>query len=82
MREQESGSVTGDQLKRYNLVTSASLFEELQRLADKEGTTVVELIRKSIKLLLLISKTESNLNTESGFFYRDEQGREQRLIIM
>jgi hypothetical protein len=42
-------------LKRYNLVLPEKLFEDLQQLSDRRHTTVVELLRKFIKLGLAIT---------------------------
>ena len=42
-----------NELKRYNLALPTELFEEIQNAADKENTTVVEMLRKFIKIGLL-----------------------------
>ena len=42
--------------KRYNLVLPQELFDELQRYADSQHTTVAELLRRSIQLFLLAIK--------------------------
>lgn len=70
-----------NELKRYNLVISAALFNDLQSLADREGTTVVELLRKSIKIILLISKFDSDPLSKNGVFIKDD-GKEHKLVIM
>jgi hypothetical protein len=47
-------------VKRYNLVLPEELFQQLQDLADRRHTTVVELIRKSIKIALLVAEAEES----------------------
>lgn len=47
-----------DGLKRYNLVLPETLFDELQKLAEERHTTVVELLRRFIKLGLLTIQLE------------------------
>jgi 16S rRNA U516 pseudouridylate synthase RsuA-like enzyme len=45
-------------LKRYNLVLPEGLFEEVQRVADARQVSVVELLRRFIKLGLVAVKVE------------------------
>jgi hypothetical protein len=47
-----------DGLKRYNLALPETLFDELQKLAERRHTTVVELLRRFIKLGLLAIELE------------------------
>ena len=42
-------------LKRYNLVLPASLYAKLDEQADRQQTTVVDLIRKYLRLGLAIT---------------------------
>ena len=70
-----------NELKRYNLVLTADLFNELQVLADREGTTVVELMRRAFKILLLISKSDPDPMSEEGLFLKT-RGKERKLLII
>lgn len=67
------------ELKRYNLVLPEELYEEIQKLAEEEQTTVVELLRKFIKLGLLAVNIEKNPNAELVI---REGGREKQLILL
>jgi hypothetical protein len=46
--------------KRYNLVISEELFDAVQQMADEKDTTVVELIRKFLRLGLVIADAEKD----------------------
>jgi hypothetical protein len=47
-------------MKRYNLDISVELFNELRQVADRQHTTVVDVIRRFIKLGLAVEKTSEN----------------------
>jgi hypothetical protein len=51
---------TSNEIKRYNLALPQELFDELQELADRQHTTVVELIRRFIKLGLIAVRVQEN----------------------
>ena len=55
------------------------LLTELQEVADQKHTTVVELIRKFVKLGLLAVQAESTPGME---FLIRENGVEQRVLIL
>lgn len=61
-------------LKRYSLVVSEHLFNEVQRTAEEEHTSIVDLLRRYIKLGLYIAKMTSN--PEVQIIIRKD-GREQ-----
>jgi hypothetical protein len=65
--------------KRYNLVLPEELYDEVHGLADRRHTTVVELIRRFIKLGLLVAKAEEAPNT--AFVIR-EGDKEQQLVLL
>jgi hypothetical protein len=46
--------------KRYNLVLPEELFDAVQQMADEKDTTVVELIRKFLRLGLVIADAEKD----------------------
>jgi hypothetical protein len=66
-------------LKRYNLVLPEDLFTALQELADKRQTTVVDLIRRFIKLGLIAAKVE---DTPGAALIIREGDTEQRIILL
>jgi hypothetical protein len=65
--------------KRYNLVLPEELHNELQLLADRRHTSVVELIRRFLKLGLLVAKAEESPDT--AFLIR-EGDKEQQLVFL
>jgi hypothetical protein len=65
-------------IKRYNLVLPEDLYNEVRRQADEHGTTVVELIRKFIKLGLLAMDVQED--PKSALIIRE--GDTEREIIL
>jgi hypothetical protein len=65
--------------KRYNLVLPEDLFLEVQALADRRNTTVVELLRKFIRLGLLVAHSEESSN--ATFLIR-EGDKEKQLVLL
>jgi CopG-like RHH_1 or ribbon-helix-helix domain, RHH_5 len=65
--------------KRYNLVLPEELYQEVQTLAEQRGTTVVELLRRFIKLGLLVAKAEES--PDMAFILREGE-RERELILL
>ena len=51
---------TRGEMKRYSLELPVELFNEVRQIAHEQHTTVVEVIRKFIKLGLAIEKTPDN----------------------
>jgi hypothetical protein len=66
-------------LKRYNLVLPEPLFRELQALADQRHVTMLELLRKFIRLGLLVSKAEE---TPGTLFLLREGDTERQLVLL
>lgn len=66
-------------VKRYNLVLPEELFDEVQRVAQARQTSVVELIRKFIKIGLLAIQIEE---TPGASLLIREGDSEQRLILL
>ncbi len=64
-------------LKRYNLALPEDLFNEIQKLSDSQHITVLELLRRFIKLGLLVSKIQEN--PDSALFIRE--GENEREIV-
>lgn len=56
-----------ENMKRYNLDLPAELFGDLRSVADRQHTTVVDVIRRFIRLGLAVEKTqESTLYIREG----------------
>jgi hypothetical protein len=66
-------------VKRYSLVLPEDLFEEIQHLAEKRQTTVVDLIRRFIKLGLLAAQVEE---TPGAAFIIREGDTEREIIFL
>ena len=50
-------------VKRYSLVLPERLFDEVQEIADNQNTSVLEVIRKFIKLGLVVSRVVEKPDT-------------------
>jgi hypothetical protein len=66
-------------LKRYNLVLPEALYLELQSLAEQRQVTVLELLRKFIRLGLLVAKAEDS--PDAAFVLR-EGDKERELLLL
>jgi len=64
---------------RYNLALPKDLFEELKDAADKRGMTVVEVIRKFIKLGLLALETQDKPG--SALIIRESDTERQIMML-
>jgi hypothetical protein len=65
--------------KRYNLVLPQALYQQLQEVADERHTTVLELIKRFIRLGLLAVQAEDDPNLD---FIVRENGVEKRLLVL
>lgn len=83
----ESNAIRGDPpkksstgVKRYNLALPEEVFEEIQLIADENHTTMLEILRRFIKLGLIAYELEKN--EDSALIIREgEKEREIVLII-
>ncbi len=66
-------------VKRYNLVLPEDLYDEVRRQAEEHGTTVVELLRKFIRLGLLAMDVQKD--PKSALIIR-EGDTEKELILL
>jgi hypothetical protein len=66
-------------LKRYSLVLPEDLFTAIQALADQRQTTVVDLIRRFIKLGLIAAKIE---DTPDAALIIREGDTERQIILL
>jgi ATP-dependent Clp protease ATP-binding subunit ClpA len=67
-------------VRRYSLVLPEDLFQQVQRLAESEQTTVVELLRRFTKLGLLV--TEIQNTPGASLVIRQADTTEQRLVVL
>jgi hypothetical protein len=65
--------------KRYNLILPEELYQEVQRVAESRHTTVVEMLRRFVKLGLLVAKAEESPDT--AFIIR-KGDKEQELVLL
>ena len=65
--------------KRYNLVLPEELMNEVQTVADRHHTTVLEVLRRFVKLGLLVARAEQSPDKE---FVLREGDKEQRLLLL
>jgi hypothetical protein len=67
-------------LKRYTLVIPEGLFEELQRVAERDHTSVLDLVRRSLKLGIIAS----DLEHEQGAYLTIERegGPKERILFL
>jgi hypothetical protein len=65
--------------KRYNLVLPDELYQEVQAIAERRHTTVVELLRRFVKLGLLVAKAEES--PDMAFILR-EGDKERELLLL
>ncbi len=66
-------------VKRYNLVLPMDLFNAIQQIADEEQTTVVEMLRRFIKLGLIAIDIARDPN--SKLIIR-EGNRDQEILLL
>jgi hypothetical protein len=72
-------AVNAKRLRRYSLVLPLELFDEVQKLADSRHTTVVEILRKFIKLGLLAIQIEE---TPDATLLIREGDTEREIILL
>ena len=72
--EREKGKV-----KRYNLVLPSGLFDEVQGLADSENVSVLELLKRFIKIGLILTKFSQSPDTS---LILREGDKERELILV
>ena len=65
--------------KRHNLVLPPDLHRKLQEVADRQGTTVTELIKKCLKIGLIALEVE---NTPGAELLIREHGAERTILIV
>jgi ATP-dependent Clp protease ATP-binding subunit ClpA len=66
-------------VKRYNLALPEDLYDEVQSLADRQQTTVVEVLRRFIRLGLLATEVQDRTGT--ALIIRDGD-REREILLL
>lgn len=77
-QEQQENSKKG-KVKRYNLVLPNSLFDEVQILANDEKISVLELLKRFIKIGLVLTKFARSPNAR---LILREGDRERELVLL
>jgi hypothetical protein len=65
--------------KRYTLVLPTELYNEVQRVADAKHTTVVDIIRRFIKLGLLLVQVEGT--PDAALLIREGDSEKQIVLL-
>jgi hypothetical protein len=78
-QNQESNTDQKTKTKRYNLILPVSLFNQVQSLADKEGTSVLELLKRFIRIGLVITKLTQS--SDAALLIRQD-GKERELVLL
>lgn len=66
-------------MKRYNLIIQEDVFNQLQLLADENDTTVLDLMRRFIKLGLIAMNLQKTDN--DGLVLR-QNGKEREIVLI
>lgn len=64
--------------KRYNLVLPQKLYDEVERIAEERDMTVVEVLRRFIKLGLLVADAEANPDAQLLI----REGDQERQLVL
>ena len=75
----ESDRKMSNNKKRYTLVLPEALYDEVEKIAQDEETTVIEIIRRFIKLGLLAMELQAS---PSGALIIREGDKEREIFIL
>lgn len=78
-RDQQEGNSDKGKVKRYNLVLPSNLFDEVQKLAEDEHVSILELLKRFIKIGLVVTKLAQSPN--ASLILR-EGDRERELVLL
>ena len=70
-------AILDDRIKRYNLVLPEALYNDVQALAKNENVSVLELLKRFIKIGLVLTK----ISPDASIIIR-EGGKERELILL
>lgn len=65
--------------KRFNLMLSEDLLDQVEKLADEEGTSIVEIFRRFIKLGLIAADVQKD--PDAALLIR-EGGHEREIFLL
>jgi hypothetical protein len=68
-----------NELKRYNLVLTEEMYAELEKVAHKRHTSMVEILRRYIKLGLLVEQIDERPGAE---LLIREGARERQIVLL
>ena len=77
--DQGEQAVSQAPLKKYNLTLPHALYTEIETLAKSEHTTVLELVRRFLKLGLLVAKIQA---TPGATLIIREGDSERQLVLL
>ena len=72
-------TLTDRATRRYQLVVPEELFAEVQLLASERGTTVIDLLRRFIRLGLMVARTEDS--PDEKFIIREGDSERQVILL-
>src|SRR5215469_3987870 len=75
----QTGTQKKSEVKRYNLVLPGNLFDEVQTLANEESISILEMLKRFIKIGLVITKLHQSPN--ASVIIR-EGNRERELVFL
>ena len=78
-RKRSTSALRQRGMKKYQIVVPESLFEEIEKVADSRQTTVIDIIRRFLKLGLLTAKIE---NTADARLFIREGDSEREIILL
>lgn len=67
-------------IKRYNLAIPYYMYDEIKTIADSNDTTILDVIKKFLKLGLTISREQRKQNCE--VIIRTDSGIEKEILIL
>lgn len=77
-----NGSGKEQRSKRYHLMVNEDVYEEIQRLAEREGVPVVDLFRRFLKLGLIVAKSQEIPGTTIVIREGGTKERERELVFV
>src|SRR5438445_5992244 len=80
VKDDLEGNIERTPLYSYRLVVPENLFEKFRSLADREHTTVVDLIRRAMKMFLFFADVEEEYGMGVELILR-RQGEEDRIVV-
>ena len=72
------GVVAPAGIKRYNLGLPYQLFDQVEAIATREGTTVLEVLRRAVKLALLVDQSQR----DGASLVIRQDGREREVVLL